>query len=119
HYAPQGAVSGRGGRGGDGVWAPPGDYTVTLTVAGKALSRALTLAPDPRVKLSPTVYREQFELARRIELGSVRLAQAADTAGKLQKALTARREGAKGPIAAALDAFQARLSALSGSEPST
>ncbi|HEY6195479.1 MAG TPA: hypothetical protein VI504_10585 [Candidatus Eisenbacteria bacterium] len=119
HYAPQGAVGGRPGRGTDGAWAPPGDYTVTLTVAGQALTRPLTLAPDPRVKLEPAAYREQFDLARQIELGSVRLAKAADAAGKLQKELTARRGGAQAPIVAVLDAFQARLTALSGSEPST
>src|ERR1043166_1889704 len=53
HYAPQGAVGGRPGRGTDGAWAPPGDYTVTLTVAGQALTRPLALAPDPRAELEP------------------------------------------------------------------
>ena len=118
HYAPQGAPGGRAGRASEGVWAPPGNYTATLTVAGQALSRPLTLAPDPRVKLEPATYREQFVLARRIEMGSVRLAKATDVAGKLQKELTARRDSATGPLVAALDAFQARLSALSGSEAS-
>ena len=44
---------------------------------------------------------------------------AADVADKIQKELTARRPGAKGPLLSVLDAFQARLSALSGSEPTT
>jgi hypothetical protein len=119
-YAPQSATGGGGRRGGnEGVWAPPGDYSVTLTVAGRALSRTLTLAPDPRVKLEPAAYREQFELARRIELVSARLAKATDAAGKLQKEVTARRVDARAPALAALDSFQARLSELSGSEPTT
>jgi hypothetical protein len=118
-YAAQAAAGGGGRRGNEGVWAPPGDYAVTLTVAGRALSRTLRLAPDPRVKLEPAAYREQFELARRIELVSARLAKATDAAGKIQKEVTARRVDARGPVLAMLDAFQARLSELSGSEPST
>jgi len=117
HYAPQVVDMVGAGRGNEGVWAPPGDYTVTLTVGGRALTRNLTLAPDPRVKLEPAAYREQFELARRVELISTRLARATDAAGKLQNELTAHRPGAKAPLLAALDTFQVRLSALSGSEP--
>ncbi len=120
-YAPQAAAGAGAGarRGNEGVWAPPGDYTVTLSVAGRALSRTFALAPDPRVKLEPAAYREQFELARRIELISARIARATDTGGKLQKEVTARRVDAKGPALAALDTYQARLSELSGSEPTT
>jgi photosystem II stability/assembly factor-like uncharacterized protein len=119
HYTPQTTTVGRAGRASEGVWAPPGDYTVTLTVEGRALTRTLTLAPDPRVKLEPAAYREQFELARQVELASARLARATDAAGKLQNELTARRLSAQGTLLSALDVFQERLSALSGSEPST
>jgi photosystem II stability/assembly factor-like uncharacterized protein len=117
HYAPQAADTGSAGRGNEGVWAPPGDYTVTLTAGGRPLTRKLALAPDPRVKLEPAAYREQFELARRVELSSARLARATEAAGKLQNELSARRASAKGPLLAELDAFEARLSALSGSVP--
>ena len=119
HYAPQATTGAGARRGNEGVWAPPGDYTVTLNAEGRSLTRTLTLVPDPRVRLEPATFREQFELARRIELGSARLARATDAAGKIQKELTARREGAQSPLRAALDDFQVRLSALSGSEPTT
>jgi hypothetical protein len=109
----------RGGRprGGGEVWAPPGNYTVTLTVDGKALSRTLTLVPDPRVKLDPSAYRDQFELARRIEATSARVAKAAAEADTLRRAVLDRRRDAKGDLAAALDKFQARLTDLSGLPP--
>ena len=39
--------------GADGVWAPPGRYTVVLEVDGARLTRPLTVVPDPRVSLRP------------------------------------------------------------------
>ena len=35
------------------IWAPPGSYTVKLTVGGKTLQQPLTLRLDPRVRTSP------------------------------------------------------------------
>ncbi len=51
----------------DGVWAPPGNYKVVLTVGGQRLTQPLTIAPDPRVKLPLSAYAEEFALARQIE----------------------------------------------------
>ena len=121
-YAPP-AGRGEGGRGGGGgVWAPPGDYKVTLTAGGATLERTLTLAPDPRVNLEPSAYREQFELARSVEAASAKLAQATAAAGKVRKAAVDLRAGADRALADTLDAFQARLLAISeeaiGSNPS-
>jgi hypothetical protein len=117
-YAPAG-TPGAGPRGGGGVWAPPGDYRVTLTVDGREYTRVLTVAPDPRVKLDPAAYREQFELARAVEASSARIADAAAAAGKVRKAVVELRGGATGGLADSLDAFQARLTALSGEAPTT
>jgi hypothetical protein len=44
-------------------WAAPGDYTVTLTVDGKAFSQPLTVGMDPRVKASVADLQEQFDLS--------------------------------------------------------
>jgi photosystem II stability/assembly factor-like uncharacterized protein len=119
HYMRQARDSNAARRGGGdgGVWAPPGEYAVTLTVEGRAFTRTLTLAADPRVKLEPAAYREQFEFAREVERASSRVAGASEAAGKLQTELAARRAGAQAPLLAALDAFQSQLSALSGSQP--
>ncbi len=51
----------------DGVWAPPGDYKVVLTMNGQRLTQPLAVAPDPRIHMTASEYAEQFALARRIE----------------------------------------------------
>ncbi|HET7226328.1 MAG TPA: hypothetical protein VFK69_11515 [Candidatus Eisenbacteria bacterium] len=117
-YAPvEVTPGGRPRRGGDGAWAPPGDYAVTLTVNGTALHRTLSLAPDPRVKLDAADYRAEFELARRVETISARLAKASTAAGAMRKALTDRSRHASGALVDALDQFSARLTELSGDTP--
>ena len=35
----------------DGVWAPPGRYTVELSADGRRVTRPLAVEPDPRVTL--------------------------------------------------------------------
>jgi hypothetical protein len=47
-------------------WVAPGDYTVTLTVEGKTFSQPLTIAMDPRVKVSATDLQQQFDLSWRL-----------------------------------------------------
>jgi photosystem II stability/assembly factor-like uncharacterized protein len=51
----------------NGVWAPPGDYKVLLTVGERRLEQPLRIIPDPRVKLPLTAYAEQFALAKEID----------------------------------------------------
>jgi len=114
-YASPPGVGSRRYRG--GVWAPPGKYTVALTVDGTTLTRTLTVAPDPRVKLEPSAYREEFELARRVEALSGEVAKVMRAAADVQRQLTARRNEATGVLAAVLDAFQEKLSALTGVDP--
>jgi len=83
-----------------GVWAPPGRYTVILNAGGKSFRRPLEVFPDPRVRATPESYRREFDLARRVEADMVR---ARTAAGEIAKA----REGlAKSP---ALDARAATL----------
>jgi hypothetical protein len=69
--APAGAGGRRGGGGGgafsDGVWAPPGNYKVVLSVNGQKYTQPLTVVPDPRVNLPANAYAEQFTFAREVE----------------------------------------------------
>ncbi|HJQ37256.1 MAG TPA: hypothetical protein VKB93_08960, partial [Thermoanaerobaculia bacterium] len=58
---------GRRGRWSDGVWAPPGEYRVLLTVDGKRLEQTLRIVPDPRVKLPESIYGDQYTLALQID----------------------------------------------------
>ena len=104
HYAaPAGVGGGRRG-GGPGVWAPPGRYSVVLTVDGREHREPLTLVPDPRVKLALDVYGRQFALAQRVEAERARAHRALADAGRLRKALAAR-------AGSAVDARWERLSA--------
>jgi hypothetical protein len=56
-------------------WAPPGDYTVRLTVAGKTYTQPLTVKLDPRVetpaaalKENTTLSLEMYSLARTLRI---------------------------------------------------
>ncbi len=71
-----------------GVWAPPGRYTVTLTVDGRSFRQPLTIAPDPRVKAPAASYRQVFALARRIEADRARLKAALAETAKAPAPLT-------------------------------
>jgi hypothetical protein len=101
----------------DGVWAPPGRYTVALTVDGKRLTQPLTVRPDPRVKLGDEVYAQQVALARKIEAQRVRVATASRDAGTLLEALGERRKGADAALARDIDALSARVQAALGGKP--
>jgi hypothetical protein len=87
-YAPPAALAGgRAGTGpfANGVWAPPGEYKVALTVNGKRMVQPLTVAPDPRVELPASAYAEQFALARDVEAARALLAAALTEAGAIVK----------------------------------
>jgi hypothetical protein len=103
---PAPAVLAEGNPDADGVWAPPGSYTVELSVGSERVRQPLTVAPDPRVSLAPDAYARQFALARRIETVSARVA-AAVTAG----------EAAHKRLALAAAAEDASVQSLLGPEP--
>lgn len=87
HYA---SLTGRGrrGAGGDGVFAPPGNYTVVLTAGGQKMTQPLTVVPDPRIKIAQSAYEDQFALAREIEAERALVSAAMEEAGKLAKTST-------------------------------
>jgi photosystem II stability/assembly factor-like uncharacterized protein len=82
----------RGNSFADGVWAPPGRYTVELVVDGAKLTRPLVVEPDPRMKMPPEAYARQMELARRVEDAREAVALATKEAGELRKRLRARAQ---------------------------
>jgi hypothetical protein len=83
HYQPVPGVA--GGRGGlpiaavpyDTVpvptapWAPPGQYTIKLTVDGKSYTQPLTLKMDPRVKTPAIGLTQQFTLSKQMYDGMI------------------------------------------------
>jgi photosystem II stability/assembly factor-like uncharacterized protein len=52
-----------------GVWAPPGRYTVELSVGGQKLRQPLTVVADPRVHVSQADFDAEFRLARKSRCG--------------------------------------------------
>ena len=100
----------------DGVWAPPGHYTIELAVDGKRMRQPLTVAPDPRVKLADEAFAQQFAFAREIEAAQVRVAKAQSEAKTLHKALVAERAAtADNPeLSAAIAALDADVVAQAG-----
>jgi len=94
----------------DGIWAPPGQYKVVLTVDGKALTQPLTIAPDPRLKLSAADYAAQFALARQIEETQVNVSAALADAEETLKGLETRRAAGETAVAA----LEERARTLSG-----
>jgi len=110
HYQP--IPGGGGGRGGlpiaavphdtvpapSGPWAPPGQYTVKLTVDGKSSTQPLMLKMDPRVKTPALGLAQQFTLSRQLydsiieaqkALDEIRARRANPTASTDLRALTA------------------------------
>ena len=108
----------RGDPDAEGVWAPPGEYTVTLAVDGRRQSQPLTVEPDPRVALPPEAYRAEFDLAREVEEMQADVAAAAKSTETLIAALSRRRQTVTGPLAEALHALEERAWDLAGTAPS-
>jgi len=96
----------------EGVWAPPGRYTVELTVDGKTWRQPLEILPDPRVKVTSADFQAEFALARQIEQATVRVDAALAEAGKLRASLATQIQAADPAHKAGLQAQAAQLDAL-------
>jgi photosystem II stability/assembly factor-like uncharacterized protein len=114
YAAPTGVRSRGPSRG--GVWAPPGQYTVVLTVAGRDYSEPLVVKPDPRVKLPDGAYEREFELARKVEAAQAQTAAAYGRAVTLLDALDARL-AKRGAVHRQMAALLAKASRISGTTP--
>ncbi len=73
-----------------GPWAMPGDYTVVLTVDGKAYSQPLTIKMDPRVKTPLTGLQQQFSMSYQLYNRMLTLVPAVEQATALRKELQDR-----------------------------
>ncbi len=69
-------------------WAPPGNYTVMLTVGGKTFSQPLTIEMDPRVKTSPADLQQQFNLSWKLYQLRLKLAPIGKKFGDVAEQLT-------------------------------
>ncbi|MGH8173045.1 MAG: WD40/YVTN/BNR-like repeat-containing protein, partial [Rhodanobacteraceae bacterium] len=100
----------------DGVWAPPGTYTVELLVDGKRLRAPLVVTADPRIHLSDAEYAQQFAFARGVEKAQVLVALAQGEAKRLHKVLARERISAAidAELAAQIEAADAEAVRLAG-----
>lgn len=92
----------------DGVWALPGNYTVTLTANGKTITQALTVKADPRVKLSAVALEREFALATKVADAWSQAAAALSDAAKLLKSVQQHRDAQSIRLAAALSDISGR-----------
>ena len=72
----------------DGVLAPPGRYTVRMSVDGNVQSRPLFVRKDPRVRATDQQLLQQFTFARRVEAAQAQAAAAYRDADALRKTTT-------------------------------
>jgi photosystem II stability/assembly factor-like uncharacterized protein len=91
-------------------WAPPGAYTVRLTVDGQRYTQPITLAMDPRVRTSRADLTQLASLSRTLWEGS----HAAHAAQRQARALSAALNGMTGP---AVMAFKAQIDSLAPASP--
>ncbi len=93
---PKGAVPGRTFPVVDAPWAPPGQYTVRLTVDGVRYTQPLTLRLDPRVKSGAAALAQLATLSKEMWAGSM----AANAANEQARAWLASLAGVQGTAAA-------------------
>jgi photosystem II stability/assembly factor-like uncharacterized protein len=101
----QGAVPGRTYPVVDAPWAPPGEYTVRLTVGGKAYTQPLSLRLDPRVKTAAADLDRLATLSREMYDGAVAAQKAFDEARAMVAKLDAAGQSAAAQLKADLDAI--------------
>jgi len=75
----------------EGVYVPPGRYSVRLTVDGHTFAQPLTILPDPRVAETPAEYLAQYALARQIVDGMNRSYAQYDAAKQRKDSAAANR----------------------------
>ncbi len=112
-YAPPAALA-DGNPYADGAWAPPGSYTVALTVDGKTFKQPLTVIADPRVHLPQAAFDQQFALARQVEGLQAKLSVAQGEAQSLHHQLQDARKNAKGDLQGGIDALDAKVVTMGG-----
>ncbi|MFY9561192.1 MAG: glycoside hydrolase [Terriglobales bacterium] len=100
-----------------GAAVVPGQYNISLTVEGKALTQPLHLRMDPRVKTSPEDLRRQFDLDRKIADALHRDYEAVQQVRTLRSQLKSLTERKPGPeITRTVSDLEAKAAVLEGNE---
>ena len=101
----------------DAVWASPGRYTAVLAVDGQRLVQSFRVVPDPRVSVTATGYRRQFELATGIDRLRGEVARAQSRLAGLRRRLVAARPHAPAGERPRIDALIVKIDARLGEIP--
>ncbi len=97
-----------------GPWVVPGQYTVRLTVGGRAYTQPLTVRMDPRVQTPMAALAQQLALSREVCDALRRDADVVQRVRRLRAQLGARAAEAKGDVATAVAALDEQANALLG-----
>jgi len=99
-----------------GWWAPPGNYTVKLTVNGKSYSQPLVVKADPRLKTTREEFVRQFDLSSSLVAKLGKIEVAISQAEALKSQVEGRKQSAKddAELRQALEGFAKHLDSLSG-----
>ncbi len=117
HYAAPTGATGEGDDAAAGVWAPPGRYTVELSVGGRSLRQPLTVLADPRIKADPAAFQAEFVLARQVEHAQAEVRTALAEAAKRQASLQDQMRAAPPAQRLDLQRQQAELAAITDLAP--
>jgi photosystem II stability/assembly factor-like uncharacterized protein len=116
HSYPISAVPHDTPRGPFGVRALPGRYEVRLGVDGVVLTAPLTVRPDPRVEASAAALQQQFQLATTLSSMVSDGSHAALQARSVKEQLRELSGRAKGSVARAIGALEAKVTGLLGGD---
>ena len=102
-----------------GPWAPPGRYTVRLTVGGHSLTQPLTLKMDPRVKTPTPDLIRQFTMAQQITVAQGQVQQASREGNRMHEQLQSLRAKLVGQeaIANQVETLDRKMTAFTGAAP--
>jgi photosystem II stability/assembly factor-like uncharacterized protein len=99
-----------------GPLAPPGVYTVKLTVDGRSYTAPLTVKMDPRVKTPPADLEQQYEAEQQLVRMIARTTEAVRGARAAQEQIDKLAHGAAEPLASHLAELGKKVKAALGGE---
>jgi hypothetical protein len=99
----------------EGPLAPPGTYTVKLTVGGKSYTQSLTVVNDPRSPATAADVRAQHTLLMKLDAGLRNAWDGFQQVAALRTAADSTASGsAPASVASAVSAFDAKLDSVAG-----
>ncbi len=99
----------------EGIIAPPGTYTVKLTVNGKSYTQKVTVTNDPRSPATNADVKAQYALLRKINDGAKLAFDAYNQVDALRAALKSRTPAdTASDLAKAVKTFRAQLDTIGG-----